>query len=96
MRQPGFLTRDALASAAVQVGLCLTPPSLNEQTLPFIWDTSKLHSPRAVMGNGFLSFFIFSNQGDTSASCGANYSELQCSVRLYGSLSASQRAVAVP
>ena len=95
-RQPGFLTRDAIASAAVQVGLCLSPPSLNEQTLPFIGDTSKLHSPRAVVGNGFLSFFIFSNQGDTSASFRANYSELQCSVRLYGSLSVSQRAVTVP
>ena len=74
--QPCFLTRDALASAALQVGLCLTPPSLNEQTLPFIRDTSKLHSPRAVMGMAFYHFSFFPTRvvplppaGQISLSC---------------------------
>lgn len=77
-------SEDSLASAAVQVGLCLSPPSLNEQTLPFIRDTSNSTLPEPSWGMAFYHFH-FLQQGDTSASCGANYSELQCSVRLYGS-----------
>lgn len=76
--QPGFLTRDSLASAAVQVGLCLSPPSLNEQTLPFYRGHLKAPLSQSRRGEWLSIIFIFSNQGDTSASCGA--SALSCSV----------------
>lgn len=95
-RQPSFLTRGPGAPTAVQADLCLSPPPPNERTLPFIWDTSKATLPLSHCGE-WLSYYHFFQRGwYLYLLWGKLLSEQQCSVSVYGSLSPSRRAAAVP